>query len=390
MSTLAATLPTDAQKAAVWEAYRARRPTRVPVTLWTNPRVVLCNPQWNPDGVTFEQAAQDPQTHVRVNLQHQLYTRRVTNRHTDGPTELPDVWTCDLWVYNVYEAAQLNAEVKYEPGQVPCTEPWLTDDRKHEVFDIDISRPLESPFIAYWLGFWKQMEKACAGMTFEGRPVKLAPWSCAGSDGPMTVGCNLRGTDFLMDLLEDPDYAQKLMAFITEAAILRRRAFWDYWGHQGVGHNGLADDSCAMLSVEQYRTLVMPHHRRYYDAFDAEPRAKRGSQRGMHLCGDATHLFPTIHRELGVTNFDTGFPVDHGKLRAQLGPDVEILGGPEVALLMHGSPEQVSDRARAILASGVKAGGRFILREGNNLPPLVPEANLAAMYAACLEHGRCN
>jgi hypothetical protein len=32
-------------------------------------------------------------------------------------------------------------------------------------------------------------------------------------------------------------------------------------------------------------------------------------------------------------------------------------------------------------------GGKFILREANNLPPNCPEENLAAMYRCCLEHG---
>jgi len=57
-----------------------------------------------------------------------------------------------------------------------------------------------------------------------------------------------------------------------------------------------------------------------------------------------------------------------------------------------------------ILRSGIKNGGRFILREGNNLPPRTPADNLPAtpgarhswrppflapaMYAACLDEGR--
>jgi hypothetical protein len=32
-------------------------------------------------------------------------------------------------------------------------------------------------------------------------------------------------------------------------------------------------------------------------------------------------------------------------------------------------------------------GGRFVLKEANNLPPRCPEANLVAMYQACLDHG---
>ncbi|RPI60245.1 MAG: hypothetical protein EHM48_07545 [Planctomycetaceae bacterium] len=94
-----------------------------------------------------------------------------------------------------------------------------------------------------------------------------------------------------------------------------------------------------------------------------------------------------MHKELGVFSFDTGFPVDHGKLRRELGNDVEIFGGPEVAMLVGGTPAEVYERTKSILQSGVMQGGRFILREANNLPPCVPEANLSAMYQCCLDHG---
>jgi uroporphyrinogen-III decarboxylase len=70
-----------------------------------------------------------------------------------------------------------------------------------------------------------------------------------------------------------------------------------------------------------------------------------------------------------------------------LGEGVEISGVPEVALLLHGSAEQVYERTKKILLSGVKRGGRFILREANNLPPCCPDENLSAMYRACLDHG---
>jgi hypothetical protein len=43
---------------------------------------------------------------------------------------------------------------------------------------------------------------------------------------------------------------------------------------------------------------------------------------------------------------------------------------------------------RRILESGIMEGGRFILQEGNNLPPCVPLENLEAVYATCQEFGR--
>jgi uroporphyrinogen-III decarboxylase len=49
-------------------------------------------------------------------------------------------------------------------------------------------------------------------------------------------------------------------------------------------------------------------------------------------------------------------------------------------LLHDGSPDTVRAEVQRILDSGVCVGGRFVLREANNLAPHTPFANLAAMY----------
>lgn len=374
---------TDEEKSAIWSAYREGKPDRVPVLLGTNPRVVVLNPAWNPGGVTFRQVMTDPETHLRVSLQHALYRRRVINRFCDEPTELPEVWQASLMVYNIYDAAYLGASIHHFDDQVPDTRPCLAESNRETVFEIDITRPLENPFIRHWLAFWEAMRDIAKGMRFEGRPVELAPWELLGFDGPVTVALNLRGPDFLEELLTDPDYSDRLMTFIVDAAAHRRRAMLGYWGDRiGTGGNGLADDSIAVLGTDTYVERVLPVHRRWYHS-----NGGRG-ERSMHLCGDATRLFPTIHEQLGVTSFDTGFPVDFAVLREQLGEGVQVQGGPEVATLLQATPDQVYQRTSEILNSGIKRGRRFILREGNNLPPNVPEANLEAMYTACLEHGR--
>jgi uroporphyrinogen-III decarboxylase len=132
-----------------------------------------------------------------------------------------------------------------------------------------------------------------------------------------------------------------------------------------------------------YVEQVLPHHRRFYDAFDPERRMNRS----MHLCGDASRHLPTIRKELGVMSFDTGYPIDFARVRSELGPEVEISGGVEIGLLMYGTPEQVYRRSKEILTGGVLEGKRFVFREGNNLPPATPEANLEAMYRAALKFG---
>jgi uroporphyrinogen-III decarboxylase len=95
-----------------------------------------------------------------------------------------------------------------------------------------------------------------------------------------------------------------------------------------------------------------------------------------------------LSKKLGIVSFDTGFPINHGELRKQLGPDVEVSGGPEVSLLHAGTPEACFKKAKEILESGIKEGGKFILQEGNNLPPCCPPENLAAVYEACLTYGK--
>ena len=175
----------------------------------------------------------------------------------------------------------------------------------------------------------------------------------------------------------------KLMSFLQKAAEIRNRALGAKAGVPvfvpPVG--GLGDDSIQLISLAMFKKLILPLHRQWLGLWGPGPH-------GMHLCGDATRHFPTLHEELNVCSFETGFPVDHGALRKALGPDVEIIGGPQIGLLASGTAEQVYQRTKEILLSGVKEGGRFLLREGNNLPPKVPEANLAAMYQACLEHGQ--
>lgn len=369
------------EKAAIWDAYRQRRPIRVPVLLGTNPRIVLLNPELNP-GISFEQADHDPEAHVKLALHYQHYLRTTLNHYTDAPTGLPDVWQVHLFTFNVYEAASMGAEVIYTDTSVPATEPILDEANKHRIFEVPIDRPLELPYIRDRLAFWHRMKHVCENRRFEGRPVQLMPWAPTGTDGPVTVGCNLRGEASLEDLIEDPDYADRLLAFITRAAIERRSKFQAYWGEKISAGNAMADDACLMLSPQMYEQRVLPHHRRFYEAADSQ------LPRSMHLCGNSGHLLSIIHERLAVRSFDTGFPLDHGAVRLQLGTDVELLGGPRVAVLLSDSPDKVYRETVRILRSGVTNGGRFILREGNNLPPGCPLENLRAMYTACLEHGR--
>jgi len=372
----------NAEVREVWAAFNAGEPTRVPMILGIASRFTLLSEQWNPERITYREYFLDPEMMFRYQLHHQWFLRHRLPR--DVEMGLPEVWTVPVDLQNSYEQLWYGAELHFIEGDVPETPPFLTDDNKWAFIEQGPPEPFSG-----WLGrAWEYRERfaqiAAGGFEFEGRPVQAGGVPGTGTDGPFTIACALRGpTELCLDMYEDPDFYHALMDLIVTATIRRVKAYRERLG-QPVESTAwsLPDDSIALLSEAGYREFVLLYHRRLIDEFGSVgPNA-------THLCGDATHLFRTMRDELKVHSFDTGFPVDFGRLREELGPEVRIQGGPHVELLRTGTPEHVRAETRRILQSGVMTGGKFVLREGNNLAPGTPEENVAAMYAACKEFGR--
>jgi uroporphyrinogen-III decarboxylase len=368
----------------VWEAFQARKPIRVPVILGLNVRYYLFSPWLNPRGITFQEYSEDPDLMIETQLEFQYYVRH--NLLQDAEMGMPkDTWPgVGVDLQNYYEAAWFGCPVRYYEGQVPDTEPILTDDRKRMLLDRGIPDPFKDGIMAKNVRFWEYMRERIKDYTFKGLPVAGVGPSGLGTDGPFTAAANLRGaTQICLDIYEDPEYVRELLDYITEATIARIKAWREKLGHDAKPACwGIADDSIQLLSCEAYREFVLPAHKRLLSEL-AGP-----GPHSIHLCGDATRHFKTIRDELNVMAFDTGFPVDFGRLRQDLGPDVQINGGPSIQFLLRATPDEVREEVRRILSTGVAEGGRFVLREGNNLAPGTPVANVSAMYHAAREFGR--
>ena len=368
----------NAAKDALWHDYHAGRAPRTPILLSMNDRVFVLDPQFNTLGLTYTQIVDDPACMLQAMLCAQHVMRSRYHEFCDLPTGLPELWQVRPMFHNTFDASAFGAALTCPDNDVPTTTPIVGDADKQRLLDVDLTAPLTIGTAARGIEMTHAMRALAEGKTFLDRPIEVLPYAELGCDGPLTVALNLRGPGIFLDLRRDPDFAHALFERIVTAATQRFNAFLDLWDLPAPDEVWFADDALATIGVSQYREHVLPHHRRWYDALDPTHTRKRG----MHLCGDATRHFPTIADELGVTAFDTGFPVDHGALRATLGDRIELIGGVPVPLLQSGPPQAVYDAARAILASGVCSGGRFILREANNLPPSVPWPSLAAMAAA--------
>lgn len=382
---MAMKVPTNEQKEALWKAYGDRKPTRVPLRWNTNVRIILLNPELNPEGYTFEQYFTDPKVILAIQSRHQEYVATTLSQTCDFPAKLPEKWHFAVDNQNTYDGAYFGTKVKFDADQCPSNLACMTEADVDDFLARDFSRPLENPWIKEKLKLHAELVKAAKDFSYLGRKGEVAPFG-AGFDGPVTVAAILMGADIFALLGAEPEKAVAFMKKIIDAALIRNQATSNLAGTWKRGEWGwAADDSIQLISTDMYEELILPLHEYWYSAIsDTTPASKK---RSIHLCGDVMRHLPILHKKLGVFSFDTGFPVDHGLLRRQLGPDVEISGGPHVSLLRNGTPGECARRAKEILQSGIMTGGRFILQEGNNLPPCCPLENLSAVYATSLEHG---
>lgn len=373
----------NAEVRELWTKFNAWKPTRrIPIIIGAATRYFMFNRAANPDGIDFRRFSEDPDVMFDAQLQFQRWSR--FNILQDAELGLPDKWIISPDFQNYYEAAWFGCRVHYFPDQVPDTMPDFAD-APERVMEKGIPDPFGG-LMGRVLAYWEHYKARAAKETFLGRPIEIGvPWSGWGRDGLMTVACNLFSAEFVCETMGgEPERLHPLLEFITEATIQRVIAWRKLGGlpnpQDGFGY---ADDSIALISTAMYREHLLPYHRRICEALSTP-----GTKRAIHLCGDATRHFRTLRDELNIWTFDTGFPVDFGALRRELGPDVRIQGGPHVDFLMRATPTEVEEEVRRILASGVMDGGFFVLREGNNLAPGTPLENSEALYHAGRKYGQ--
>lgn len=193
-------------------------------------------------------------------------------------------------------------------------------------------------------------------------------------EGPAAEAADLRGVaDFLVDLLEEPDWCAELMDRCTEVAIGFARAQVE----AGADTIGIGDAICSQLSPGLYQELVFPRQLRLCRAIkDAGARIR------LHICGQTKHLWDGF-RHLPLDLVDADQLVDLAALRAALGPAPLLVGNLDpVSALRFGNPAEVR---RRLAAAHAAAGPRWCAAAGCEIPAVTPPANLQALCAPVVE-----
>lgn len=366
----------NTEAAEVWSAFKTRKPSRPPVFLGTSLQYFIHHDELNPAGkLDYEVYS----TQAGVMLDFQLRTAAWRAEHIapycDDPVGLPPEWSVKVDLQTYDEAAYFGAPLYFLPGQVPDTQPILEGDRKNFLFDQGLPDPLTGGWYREAHRIYDEMmDLIRQNPDYLGRPIKMTPFG-VWTEGPLTLAMALRGNELLTDLFDSPEYVQQLLDFIVEGTIARINAhqrFFNLPEHES--EIFFADDALQLVSGKVLKEFLIPIYLKLIAGVSTGERVK------MHLCGNATRHFKTLCDQIGVVEFETGFPVDFGALRNQLGSAVILQGGPTVMMLHDGTPKEVSAETRRILNSGVCGTGNFILREANNLAPRTPLANLDAMY----------
>ncbi len=197
--------------------------------------------------------------------------------------------------------------------------------------------------------------------------------------------------NFLMALVTEPRFADRLMEKLTDYYIEASDAYLDAVG-DAIQVFTCFDDLCSqtgwLIRPDLYVKLVKPKQRRLVDAV----KKKTGAKLFYHGCGAVYDLIPHLI-EIG---FDIINPVqvsargmDTHRLKASYGKEITFWGGgaDTQSVLPYGTPAQVADEVKRRI-DDLAPGGGFVFNVVHNIQAFVPPENIVAAFDTAYEYGR--
>lgn len=197
--------------------------------------------------------------------------------------------------------------------------------------------------------------------------------------------------NFLMALIKEPKFADRLMERITDIYIESCNNYLDevgpyiqvftYW-------DDVNTQDGWMIRPEIFRKMIKPKERRLVEAIKKKTDAKIF----FHGCGATFDLVPDLI-EIG---FDILNPVqvsargmDTKRLKQEYGRDITFWGGgvDTQHVLPFGSPAEVADEVKRRI-DDLAPGGGFVFAAIHNIQAFVPPENIVTAFDTAREYGR--
>jgi uroporphyrinogen decarboxylase len=197
--------------------------------------------------------------------------------------------------------------------------------------------------------------------------------------------------NFLMALVSEPKFADRLMEQITDIYIESCNNYLDQLGQYiqvFIYYDDVNTQTGWLIAPDLYRKMVKPKQRRLVEAIKKKTPAKLF----FHGCGATYDLIPDL-LDLG---FDILNPVqvsargmDTKKLKQEFGRDIVFWGGgvDTQGVLPFGTPQQVADEVKRRL-DDLAPGGGFVFAAVHNIQAFVPPQNIVTAFDTALQYGQ--
>ena len=202
----------------------------------------------------------------------------------------------------------------------------------------------------------------------------------------------LRGFDnWLIDSALDERLFTDLMTRVTDIWLGRARMVLEAVADCAdvvVVADDVAIQTGTLLSPDQHRRLVGPHHRRLIEFV----RSSTDARLLFHTCGDCAELIPDLI-EYGVQALNpiqiAGQTADTAWLKREFGRDLCFWGAIDTQhVLPHGSADDVRAEVRRRI-DDLADGGGYVVSAVHNIQQEVPAENVLAMCDEAYRYGCC-
>jgi MtaA/CmuA family methyltransferase len=197
------------------------------------------------------------------------------------------------------------------------------------------------------------------------------------SRGPLcTAGFVRSTTDFMIDLVENPEYAHKLISLCTNLIIDWLKAQADIMGNTVEGIF-ILDDIVGFINEEHYKEFAHPYLKKICDAFPKDWIKIYHNDADINACMD---YLP----DCGFHVLNWGKQTDIEEVKDRIGDRMCLMGNVNpLEVGVRGTPDEVFDATMEVLEKSKGEG--IILSVGGGTSPGMPGENIVAMQKALNE-----
>ena len=195
----------------------------------------------------------------------------------------------------------------------------------------------------------------------------------------------------MMDLLANEEFAGAFLDRLTDTICTAQSLFLKEVGDLIDIHftaDDLAGQSGLLIAPALYRRMIKPRWARIIQTIKSHTKARIF----YHSCGALDELIPDL-MEIGVDIINpvqvSAASMDTARLKKKYGKNLSFWGGgcDTQHVLSRGTPSEVRQEVHRRIRD-LAPGGGFVFNPVHNIQPLVPPANVAALFEAALEFGQ--